>query len=222
MLGDFFFLDHIYAWRFLFSYAHHGIYIGDGLVIHFTAPPGKLTGSSPSSSRSAPEGPQKTCPNHPHCGSRKHGSGVSITCLDCFIGNGSLYRYEYGVTQLHFRFQLRGGACTAAQSDPASTVVQRAKYLFENGFGNYHLVKNNCEGAGRSGQIATHLSLFPKLSATLYPSSKGTFVDRVHKFSKGSYANDIGVRDDVIKAPGEDMDKFHRHFGGSLILATLR
>ncbi|KAH7862657.1 hypothetical protein Vadar_007746 [Vaccinium darrowii] len=34
--------DHIYSWRPLFVYSHHGIYIGDGLVIHFTAPPEKL------------------------------------------------------------------------------------------------------------------------------------------------------------------------------------
>ncbi|XP_058222908.1 protein LEAD-SENSITIVE 1-like [Rhododendron vialii] len=119
-----------------------------------------------------------------------------------------------------------GAGYPVAQSDPESTVVQRAMYLFENGFGNYHLVKNNCEdfalyrrtgiliiddkGAGRSGQIATLLSVFPELSATLYPSSKGTFSERVRKFSKGSYANDVGVREDVIKVPVEDMDKFHR------------
>ncbi|KAG5539470.1 hypothetical protein RHGRI_019871 [Rhododendron griersonianum] len=166
--------DHIYSWRTL--YAHHGIYIGNGLVIHFTPPPGKLTASNPfsslSSSSSAPgRGQQRTCPNHPRCGSRKAGSGVAITCLDCFIEEGSLNRYEYGVTSSEPLLIRGGGGRTTKQSDPASTVVRRANYLFENGFGNYYLVWNNCEdfalycktgifvaGVGRSGQVATYIS----------------------------------------------------------------
>ncbi|KAG5539462.1 hypothetical protein RHGRI_019864 [Rhododendron griersonianum] len=113
-----------------------GIYIGDGLVIHFTAPSGKFTASSPSSSLSF----SSSAPNHSRCESQKPEGGVAVTCLDCFIKEGSLSRYEYGV-----RFRLRGGTSTAAQSDPASTVLRRANYLLENGFGNYHLVRNNCE-----------------------------------------------------------------------------
>ncbi|KAF7112588.1 hypothetical protein RHSIM_RhsimUnG0214600 [Rhododendron simsii] len=185
-----------------------GIYIGDDLAIHFTAPPGKLTASSASSSlsfsSSAPDlGPQKTCPNHPRCGSRKPGSGVAITCLDCFIKEGSLYRYEYGV-----RFRLRGGTSTATQSDLAIAVLRRANYLLENGFGNYHLVRNNCEDfalycktgilkiddegvQGRSGQIASL-----------------TFLVR----PMPGFERAVGIF--FIKVPVEDMDKFHRHFDG--------
>ncbi|KAH7842118.1 hypothetical protein Vadar_001663 [Vaccinium darrowii] len=201
--------DHIYTWRFrVVLYAHHGIYIGEGLVIHFTAPPGKLSTASSSglsSSSPAPVGPEKTCPNHPRCGSRKPGSGVAFSCLDCFLGKGSLYRCEYGVPKYRLSFG-RPGTCTTAQSDPGNTVVQRANYLFENGFGQYHLVKNNCEDfalycktgiwvtcdkVGRSAQIAVYMHKLP-----------------------GSY--DIGLRKDVIKVPVEDMDKFHR----CLMLAT--
>ncbi|KAG5539455.1 hypothetical protein RHGRI_019857 [Rhododendron griersonianum] len=185
-----------------------GIYIGDGLVIHFTAPSGKFTASSPSSSlsfsSSAPGlGPQRTCPNHSRCEGKKPEGGVAVTCLDCFIKEGSLYRYEYGV-----RFRLRGGTSTAAQSDPASTVLRRANYLLENGFGNYHLVRNNCEDfalycktgifkiddegvQGRSGQIAHLLSMFGPMPA--FEAAAGIF---------------------FIKVPVKDMDKFHRHFDG--------
>lgn len=40
----------------------------------------------------------------------------------------------------------RGGTCTTAPSDPPEEVVHRAKYLLSgNGFGEYHLLDNNCE-----------------------------------------------------------------------------
>ncbi|XP_058224136.1 protein LEAD-SENSITIVE 1-like isoform X1 [Rhododendron vialii] len=195
--------DHIYSWRTFFIYAHHGIYIGNGLVIHFTAPPEKLTASSTSSlssSSSAPgRGQQRTCPYYPRCGNQRPGSGVAIICLDCFIEEGSLYCYEYGVT---FLFQLRAGTRTTDKSDPASTVVQRANYLFENGFGNYDLVRNNCEdfalycktgllkvvddGVGRSGQIAGFLP------------------------NNAIIVAKITGRPYVIKVPVEDVDKFLR------------
>lgn len=231
--------DHIYSWRASFIYSHHGIYIDDSLVIHFTAPPGKLTDSTKdsfssssgpasssfpghSSSSSAPGGQQKTCPHQrQRCGSRKPGSGVAISCLDCFIKKGSLYRFEYGVTEKHFRFQLRGGTCTTAESDPQSSVVQRANYLFENGFGIYHLFRNNCEdfaiysktgiltidekGPGRSGQIASLVKMFPEMGAKYFSTTKEAVKERIRK-----YGTDIGLRDDAIKVPVEDMDSFHR------------
>ncbi|KAI8546155.1 hypothetical protein RHMOL_Rhmol07G0095400 [Rhododendron molle] len=174
-----------------------GIYIGNGLVIHFTAPPGKQASSpfaSLASSSSAPgRAQQRTCWNNPRCGSQKPGSGVAIICLDCFIDGGSLYRYEYGVSY----YLVRGGTHTREQSEPASTVIRRANYLLENGFGKYDVVRNNCEdfalycktgklligdhGVGRSGQIAT-IRPFDATIAGLY----------------------------VIYVPVEDMDKYHR------------
>ncbi|KAL7137227.1 hypothetical protein ABFS83_10G078800 [Erythranthe nasuta] len=36
--------DHIYAWRIAYTYSHHGIYIGDDTVIHFT-PHGVISSS---------------------------------------------------------------------------------------------------------------------------------------------------------------------------------
>ncbi|KAH7842183.1 hypothetical protein Vadar_002389 [Vaccinium darrowii] len=198
--------DHIYTWRcralVTYHYAHHGIYIGEGLVIHFTAPPGKLStalSSGLSSSSLAPVGPEKTCPKHPRCGSRKPGSGVAVSCLYCFLGKGFLYCCEYGASKFYIWCKLPG-TCTTAQSDPGNTVLQRANYLLENGFGQYHLVKNNCED----------FALYCKTGIWVTGDKLGRsaqIANRKHK-SPGSY--DIGLRKDVIKVPVEDMDKFHR------------
>ncbi|KAI3756327.1 hypothetical protein L1987_56147 [Smallanthus sonchifolius] len=35
--------------------------------------------------------------------------------------------------------------CTTARSDPPEAVIHRATYLFENGYFEYDLMKNNCE-----------------------------------------------------------------------------
>ncbi|KAG5539437.1 hypothetical protein RHGRI_019842 [Rhododendron griersonianum] len=156
--------DHIYSWRKLFSYAHHGIFVGEGMVIHFTS--------------------------------------------------GSLYRFEYGVTKIAFKLHLRGGTCTTAESDPKSEVLHRANYLLENGgFGKYNLFRNNCEdfalycktglltididkASGRSGQIADLVKMLPKKIKAKYFS---------HCVGLGRYGSDVGVRDDVIKVPVEDL-----------------
>nr|XP_043628684.1 protein LEAD-SENSITIVE 1-like [Erigeron canadensis] len=36
--------DHIYTWRTAYSYAHHGIYVGENKVVHFTAPENDKSG----------------------------------------------------------------------------------------------------------------------------------------------------------------------------------
>ncbi|KAI3701250.1 hypothetical protein L2E82_45900 [Cichorium intybus] len=113
--------DHIYTYRAMNAYAHHGIYVGDNKVIHFTSHKGNKSSNRPKSE-------------------------VIITSLDVFLRNGDLYRYEYGVTKDNFMDKIRGGCCTTATSDKADTVIHRANYLLrENGFGKYSLTKNNCE-----------------------------------------------------------------------------
>ncbi|KAI8546151.1 hypothetical protein RHMOL_Rhmol07G0095100 [Rhododendron molle] len=111
------------------------------------------------------------------------------------------------------------------QSDPASTVVRRANYLFENGFGNYHLVRNNCEdfalycktgilvlnqGVGKSGQVASVFrGLSPFVAAIYFLVRKDGTKVPVEEVNK------------KIKVPVENMDKFHRHeFDAALIRAT--
>ncbi|KAI8546147.1 hypothetical protein RHMOL_Rhmol07G0094500 [Rhododendron molle] len=202
--------DHIYSWRKLFVYAHHGIYVGEGTVIHFLS--SSIRGISSSSSTPG----KKACPYlHPRCGiEKKPGSGVAVSCLVCFEREGSLYRFEYGVTKTALQFHLRGGTCSTAELDPQGEVLHRANYLLENGgFGKYNLFRNNCEdfalycktglltidkdkASGRSGQIADLVKMLPKkIKAKHFP----------HNVGLGRYGSDVGVRADVIKVPVEDL-----------------
>lgn len=96
-------------------------------------------------------------------------------------------------------------------------MVQRANYLFKSGFGNYNLVRNNCEdfaiycktgllipdGPGRSGQIAFLVTMFPKIGAKYFLTEESV-KENLHKHGVRWYAADIGVRDDVIYVPAED------------------
>ncbi|KAG2238810.1 hypothetical protein Bca52824_091981 [Brassica carinata] len=140
--------DHIYAWRNAYIYSHHGIYIGDGKVIHFTRGDGpsiregsvldKIIVSSVTN-----HGGYNPCPN---CGKRSNTRGVISSCLDCFLARGDLHLFKYSVSLATFMTKLRGGTCTTAPSDPSDEVISRAKFLLMiNGFGDYHLFKNNCE-----------------------------------------------------------------------------
>jgi len=121
-----------------------GIFVGKNMVVHFT-PDRDLNSSNWISSDSSFYNSRLICSSYPECGFRKPNSGVVRSCLDCFLRNGSLFRYEYGVSQLVFLAHLRGGTCTTAESDPPAEVIHRASYLLESGFGNYHLLQNNCE-----------------------------------------------------------------------------
>ncbi|KAK8936278.1 hypothetical protein KSP39_PZI013229 [Platanthera zijinensis] len=119
--------DHIYTWRALFTYSHHGIYVGGQKVVHFTRKKKKTSSStdSPSSSSSfKPELPP-ACPIFPDCGFQQPNSGVILSCLDCFLDEGSLHNFEYGVAPSVFLTKVRGGTCTTASSDPPGTVIHR-------------------------------------------------------------------------------------------------
>ncbi|KAF3457636.1 hypothetical protein FNV43_RR02294 [Rhamnella rubrinervis] len=115
--------DHIYTWRSGYSYSHHGIYVGDGKVIHLTRGPGLIIFSN--SSRSSDD---------------------RVVCCDMedFLCDGQLYRFEYGVSRFVF-LTKRPGTCSLASSDPPEQVLHRASYLLEYGFGNYNLLSRNCE-----------------------------------------------------------------------------
>ncbi|GLJ17309.1 hypothetical protein SUGI_0300520 [Cryptomeria japonica] len=142
--------DHIYTSRG--SYDHHGIYIGENRVIHFqNSVEGTILASS-----SPPVGP---CPN---CRYRSETSGVVVSCLDCFLLGGKIYRYEYGrgITST----LTKQPWCASAASDVPENVICRSKELLKYGFGEYDVVRNNCEhfallcktGEGRiSGQVVT-------------------------------------------------------------------
>ncbi|KAG7550847.1 LRAT-like domain [Arabidopsis thaliana x Arabidopsis arenosa] len=141
--------DHIYSWRNAYIYSHHGIYVGDEKVIHFTRGGGLETGTGTfldmfiASSVPNHGGDNNPCPK---CGDQSKLDGVISSCLDCFLAGGNLYLFEYGVSPAFFVAKQRGGTCTIAPSDPPEEVIFRAKFLLlRNAFGAYNLFENNCE-----------------------------------------------------------------------------
>ncbi|GLT56105.1 hypothetical protein SLA2020_291760 [Shorea laevis] len=219
--------DHIYTYRVAFTYSHHGIYVGGSKVVHFK-PETKLDSSMESSSdlENSPSSLQLSCPTFPDCGFQKPDSGVVLSCLDCFLRNGSLYCFEYGVSPSVFLAKVRGGTCTTAASDLPETVVHRAMHLLQNGFGNYDIFQNNCEdfalycktgllivdkqGVGRSGQASSVIgaplaALLSSPLKLLMPSPVGVATVTAGMYFMSRYATDIGVRSDVIKVAVEDL-----------------
>ncbi|KAK2982137.1 hypothetical protein RJ640_026552 [Escallonia rubra] len=217
--------DHIYSWRLAYLYAHHGIYVGDGKVIHFTRGAGQEIGtgtvldrfifsSSPSHSSENP------CPR---CGDQSREDGVISSCLDCFLSGGELYLFQYGVSSLFFLAKARGGTCTLAVSDPPEDVLHRAEFLLQNGFGGYQIFKNNCEdfaiycktgllvftsvSVGRSGQATSFLAAASAIVSSplrfLTTSCSGLAVVGCGIYCVSRFISDIGVRRDVIKIPVE-------------------
>ncbi|XP_051148360.1 protein LEAD-SENSITIVE 1-like [Andrographis paniculata] len=228
--GDLSAADHIYTWRTAFTYSHHGIFVGGDKVVHFThdqsfSSPSELSSMFLSScSSNTADSP---CSGIPDCGFRKHPSGVTMSCLNCFLGKGLLHRFEYGASRLAFIAKFRGGTCTTAESDPSAAVIHRAMYLLHNGFGNYHLFTNNCEdfalycktgllvrGKESSGQalgaIGAPLAAFLSVPLKFLASGPVGFVAATAAmYSLSRYACDIGVRDDAVKVNVEDIALFH-------------
>ncbi|KAJ4956540.1 hypothetical protein NE237_013323 [Protea cynaroides] len=219
--------DHIYSWRAIYTYSHHGIYVGGSKVVHFTRE--QDTGSNMETSHisSLESKLPSVCPTFPDCGFKQPNSGVVLSCLDCFLGNGHLYCFEYGVTPSAFLSKVRGGTCTMATSDPPEAVIHRAMYLLQNGFGNYDVTQNNCEdfalycktglliinrdsGVGSSGQASSVIgaplaALLSSPLKLLMPGPVGVATAAAGMYCASRYATDIGVRTDVIKVAVEDV-----------------
>lgn len=197
-----------------------GIFVGGSKVVHFT----RVEGSSDAADEIS--GLSSSCPIFPDCGFRLPNSGVVLSCLNCFLCNGSLYSFEYGVSPSVFLSKVRGGTCTTAVSDPPEMVIHRAMHLLQNGFGNYDVFQNNCEdfalycktglltldrlGVGRSGQASSVVGapLAALLSSPLkflIPSPVGMATVTAGMYCMSRYATDIGVRSDVIKVAVEDL-----------------
>ncbi|GAU44117.1 hypothetical protein TSUD_124040 [Trifolium subterraneum] len=163
----------------------------------------------------------------PRCGdgSQTRTHGVFSSCLDCFLSGGELYLYQYGVSYAVFIAQARGGTCTLASSDPTEEVLHRAFYLLENGFGDYHVSKNNCEdfaiycktglrvtaedsSVGGSGQAASIVAgaktTFWSALPYLVSSSIGMTVNCGTYFLR-RLSSDIGYRSGVTKVPVEKL-----------------
>nr|XP_043630436.1 protein LEAD-SENSITIVE 1-like [Erigeron canadensis] len=59
--------------------------------------------------------PVASCLSFPDCGFQQRGSGVILSCLNCFVGTGSSYLYQYGLNKYVYMSKLRGGTCTIAK-----------------------------------------------------------------------------------------------------------
>ncbi|KAK4539865.1 hypothetical protein RGQ29_031873 [Quercus rubra] len=209
--------DHIYSWRLAYAYSHHGIYVDEGNVIHFTGLD-RIIGSS------LPQHPlDNPCPI---CSDESRSDGVISSCIDCFLSGGDLYRYEYGVTRAFFIAKARGGTCTLASSESEIQVIHRAFYFLRKGFGVYGVMKNNCEdfalccktglkviptvnggGGGQSGQAATFkaaaaATFLAYISPLGYAAT--SLVATYGTYSVKRYINDIGVRRDVERVVLEE------------------
>ncbi|KAH6759316.1 hypothetical protein C2S51_019551 [Perilla frutescens var. frutescens] len=222
--------DHVYVYRVAGAYSHHGIYVGNGMVVHVSVD-SCISSSNCSASCSSSSG--EYC-----CGFRRAENAVTMTCLDCFLKKGWLCRYKYGVSTGAFIAKVRAGTCTMAESDASEAVIHRAMYLLENGFGDYHLLRYNCEvfalyckterlifytqrsSTLRSCGQATSAFIVPStaiLSAINVPLAVGAAVV-MHTWLK--YANDIGVRKvkednwrgGVHKVRVEDLEEFRRKY----------
>ncbi|PKI48405.1 uncharacterized protein LOC116207308 [Punica granatum] len=220
--------DHIYSWRTAYIYAHHGIYVGENKVIHFTRGGQEVGTGTALDLLLVSSGPSRSRVPCPTCTPPEAGHGVVSSCLDCFLSGGILYRFGYSVSPAHFLAKARGGTCTLAVSDPNDLVVHRAKYLLENGFGCYNVFKNNCEDfaiycktgllvldqgtIGQGGQavsivggpLAAVLSSPIRLVTT---NVYGMAAVAVGVYCASRYAADIGsgMRRDVVKVSVEDL-----------------
>ncbi|KAH9320089.1 hypothetical protein KI387_021858, partial [Taxus chinensis] len=202
------------------------IYIGDDEVIHFIQGRGGEVAADTifdlfllSSGASQNSNVCQTC-NY-----QQKNYGVLSSCLDCFLAGGNLYRFEYGVKSTLFVAKARGGTCTLAETDSPETVIHRAKYLLENGFGCYNIFKNNCEdfsiycktgllvteasGVGPSGQAASVIGAFTAVFSSplrfLITNTATLSVIAGGFYCLSRYAADIGIRRDVTRVSVENL-----------------
>lgn len=205
-----------------------GIYIGDDKVIHFTRRGQEVGTGTIIDILLVSSGPARNVVPCTTCTPSEDGHGVVLSCLNCFLAGGVLYRFEYSVSPALFLAKARGGTCTLAVSDPSDVVVHRAKYLLDNGFGCYNVFKNNCEDfaiycktgllvvdqgtMGQSGQAASIIGgpLAAVLSTPLRlvtTNAYGMVATAVTVYCVSRYAADIGMRKDVLKVSAEDLTR---------------
>ncbi|GAV74188.1 LRAT domain-containing protein [Cephalotus follicularis] len=140
--------DHIFAWRVLGLYSHHGIYVGDGQVIHFTTPQDVLDEIAKENPGSLiVEGldkktKSKRCERCGYIVGGSPGIGVMKTCIEHFAKTFHLYKYD--VSWIRFWLSRRG-TCCPYKSKPLEDAVKTAYAKLRTGFGKYNLLTNNCE-----------------------------------------------------------------------------
>ncbi|KAB2598875.1 lecithin retinol acyltransferase-like [Pyrus ussuriensis x Pyrus communis] len=108
--------------------------------------------------------------------------GVVKTCVDCFLKGHGLFRFEYNVTESCY---------------PGGETVRRASEIFDKdptygtGFGEYDLLKNNCENFASYCKRGTNVS-----EQVVRVSSVGnSFADSSNSSSTSSAASPTGIDD---------------------------
>ena len=125
--------DHIYVWRALGTYSHHGIYTGKPgrEVIHFTGDGNNSLNLMRSKS------------------AKRGGFGIRIcgSSLDEFLADGTLRLVAYGHEENIIYKLKRPGTCHATKSQPADQVVMAAEFYLDHpdDWPNYNVFFNNCE-----------------------------------------------------------------------------
>ncbi|GAV66758.1 LRAT domain-containing protein, partial [Cephalotus follicularis] len=131
--------DHVFSFRLGGLYSHHGIYVGNGQVIHFNTPREVIAALA------------KENPNVPFDGeddiwdpvaNGSPGLGIVKTGIDHF--GSKIYLYKYGVSWIEFWLRKRG-TCCPYKSKSLKEAVDTAKEKLKTGFGTYNLLTNNCE-----------------------------------------------------------------------------
>ena len=134
--------DHIYVWRRagFFVYQHHGIYIGDDKVIHFTTRPLDASMNIEKKRKHFTE----RFPFSLIFKRVERKAYVLETDLDFFLYGGKLKRARYQ-TPFWEMYLKAAGTCYQATLLQRDIIVMKAKEKLRENLDEYHLILNNCE-----------------------------------------------------------------------------
>ncbi|KAJ0013326.1 hypothetical protein Pint_20463 [Pistacia integerrima] len=117
--------DHVCGPRVGGLYYHHGIYVGDDMVIHLMAPADKAPGKKVPAKKGNSSSPCQKCGYNPDTD-----DGIIKTCLDCFLSGSELYIYQY----------------SCACNSPHEVIRIATEFLQgKRHFGDYSFIFNNCK-----------------------------------------------------------------------------
>ncbi|KAL1541226.1 protein LEAD-SENSITIVE 1-like [Salvia divinorum] len=179
--------DHIYTYRAVFAYSHHGIFVGGSKVVHFT----RVGNTSSSNSEVYDE--IEECPTFPDCGFRQPVRGGTCTTAASDPTDMVIHRAMYLLQNGFGNYDVFQNNCEdfALYCKTGLITVDRL-------------------GVGRSGQASSVIGapLAALLSSPLkflVPSPVGMATVTAGMYCVSRYATDIGVRTDVIKVAVEDL-----------------
>ncbi|GAV90699.1 LRAT domain-containing protein [Cephalotus follicularis] len=184
--------DHIYAYRVWGLYSHHGIYVGDGQVIHFSNTQqalDEIANENPDSLivEELDENPKsEPCEICGYIVGGSPGMGVVKSCIEHFATTYQLYQYNVSLIKFWF---MPNGTCCPYQSKPLEEAVQTAYAKLRTGFGNYNLLTNNCE------HFATFCRTGRKFSGQVIPT----------RLPAGVKPEEVPIEDLEKIAAGEDI-----------------